>query len=60
VVAGNANEVVVVPTGGVAKSMCESGGRVCVGAFGRNLASVAMQTFPRLIYIKINITASVF
>jgi hypothetical protein len=30
----------------------ESGGRFCVGAFGRNLASVAVKLFPYLIYFK--------
>jgi hypothetical protein len=28
----------------------ESGGRFCVGAFGRNLASVAVMMFSNLIY----------
>jgi hypothetical protein len=28
----------------------ESGGRFCVGAFGRNLASVAVKLFARLLY----------
>jgi hypothetical protein len=28
----------------------ELGGRFCVGAFGRNLASVAVKTFPHTIY----------
>jgi hypothetical protein len=28
----------------------ESGGRFCVGAFGRNLASVAVKIFSHLIY----------
>jgi hypothetical protein len=28
----------------------ESGGRFCVGAFGRNLASVAVKMFSRLMY----------
>jgi hypothetical protein len=28
----------------------ESGGRFCVGAFGRNLASVAVKMFSHLIY----------
>jgi hypothetical protein len=28
----------------------ESGGRFCVGAFGRNLASVAVKVSSRLIY----------
>jgi hypothetical protein len=32
----------------------ESGGRFCVGAFGRNLASVAVKMFAHLIYLKIN------
>jgi hypothetical protein len=30
----------------------ESGGRFCVGAFGRNLASVAVKIFSHLIYFK--------
>jgi hypothetical protein len=29
----------------------ESGGRFCVGAFGRNLASVAVKMFSHLIYL---------
>jgi hypothetical protein len=28
----------------------ESGGRFCVGAFGKNLTSVAVKMFSRLIY----------
>jgi hypothetical protein len=38
---------------GVWRSL-ESGGRFCVGAFGRNLAAVAVKMFPRLIYFKRN------
>jgi hypothetical protein len=35
----------------------EAGDRVCVGAFGRNLASVAVKTFPHLIsFIKTSYT----
>jgi hypothetical protein len=34
--------------GGVWRSL-ESGGRFCVGAFGRNLASVAVKMFSHLI-----------
>jgi hypothetical protein len=30
----------------------ESGGRFCVGAFGRNLASLAVKMFSHLIYFK--------
>jgi hypothetical protein len=30
--------------------MVESGGRLCVGAFGGNLASVAVKMFSHLIY----------
>jgi hypothetical protein len=30
----------------------ESGGRFCVGAFGRNLVSVAVKMFSHLIYFK--------
>jgi hypothetical protein len=32
----------------------ESGGRFCVGAFGRNLASVAVKMFSHLIYLRRN------
>jgi hypothetical protein len=35
--------------GGVWLSL-ESGGRFCIGAFGRNLASVAVKMFSHLIY----------
>jgi hypothetical protein len=35
--------------GGVWRSL-ESGGRFCVGAFGRNLASVAVKMFSHFIY----------
>jgi hypothetical protein len=54
--ARNANEAVVNPTVG-SGAVCiwrepgvwKSGGRFCVGAFGRNLASVAVKMFPHLI-----------
>jgi hypothetical protein len=46
-VARNANETVVAPVWGLPESaFCrsvESGGRFCVGAFGRNMASVAVK-----------------
>jgi hypothetical protein len=39
----------------MAKTACggslESGGRVCAGAFGRNLASVTVKMFSHLIYV---------
>jgi hypothetical protein len=52
-VARNANEAVVAPavgSGGVCV-LCELGGRFCVGAFGRNLASVAVKMFLHEIYV---------
>jgi hypothetical protein len=39
----------VVVSGGVCLWR-ESGGRFCVGAFGRNLVSFAVKIFPHLIY----------
>jgi hypothetical protein len=45
VVVRNANEAMV----GFGGSL-QSGGRFCVGAFGRNLASVAVKMFSHLIY----------
>jgi hypothetical protein len=45
-VARNANDAMVAPmvgSGGVCS--LESGGRFCVGAFGRNLASVTVKMF---------------
>jgi hypothetical protein len=46
----------VAPMMGLAESAfggsLESGGRFCVGAFGRNLASVAVKMFSHLIYFK--------
>jgi hypothetical protein len=49
VVARNANETMVVPmvgSGGVCVwGSLESGGRFCVGAFVKNLASVAVKMF---------------
>jgi hypothetical protein len=53
-VARNENEAMVAPmvgSGGVCV-LRESGGRFCVGAFGRNLASVAVKMFSHLIYSK--------
>jgi hypothetical protein len=54
-VARNANKAMVAPTagsGGVAfRKSLQSGGRFCVGAFGRNLAPVAVKTFSHLIYV---------
>jgi hypothetical protein len=51
--AKNANDAMVAPMvefGGVAFGWSlESGGRFCVGAFGRNLASVAVKMFSHLI-----------
>jgi hypothetical protein len=54
-VARNANEATVAPmvgSGGVCvwRESVESGGRFCVGAFGRNLASVVVKSFSGLIY----------
>jgi hypothetical protein len=46
-VARNANETVVASAFG---GSLESGCRFCVGAFGRNLASVAVKMFSHLIY----------
>jgi hypothetical protein len=48
-VARSANEAMVAESafGG----SLESGGRFCVGAFGRNLASVAVKIFSHLIYL---------
>jgi hypothetical protein len=43
-VAGDANEAIVEPVVGFGGSL-ESGGRFCIGAFGRNLVSVAMKMF---------------
>jgi hypothetical protein len=53
-VARNPNDAVVVPmvgSGGISfgRSL-ESGGWFCVGAFGRNLASVVMMFFSHLIH----------
>jgi hypothetical protein len=48
-VARNLNEAVVAPVVGSGGSL-ESGGRFCVGAFGRNLASVVLKMFSHLIY----------
>jgi hypothetical protein len=53
--ARNANAAVVTPmvgSGGarVLGRSPETGGRFCVGAFGRNPASVAVQTFSPLIF----------
>jgi hypothetical protein len=48
-VARNANEPVVAPMVGFGGSL-ESGGRFCVGAFGSNLASVAVKMFSHLIH----------
>jgi hypothetical protein len=49
VVARNANEVIMVLMVGLAESVfgrsLELGSQFCVGAFGRNLASVAMKIF---------------
>jgi hypothetical protein len=56
-IARNANEAMVAPMVG-SDGVCfwlESGGRFCVGAFGRNLASVAMKMFAHLIYFKRNV-----
>jgi hypothetical protein len=54
VVARNENEAMVVPMAVLAESdfggSPESGSRFCVGAFGRNLASVAVKIFSHLIY----------
>jgi hypothetical protein len=51
-VARNENEAMV---GSAFGGSLEPGGRFCVGAFGRNLVSVAMKTFSHLIYfIKIS------
>jgi hypothetical protein len=44
----NANEAVV---GSAFCGSLESGGRFCVGAFGRNLVSVAVKMFSHLIYV---------
>jgi hypothetical protein len=49
VVARNANEAMMAPMVGPGGSL-ESGGRFCVGAFGRNLTSVAVKMFSHLIY----------
>jgi hypothetical protein len=50
-VARNANEAMVAPMVGSAfGGSLESSGRFCVGAFGRNLASVAVKMFSHLIY----------
>jgi hypothetical protein len=45
VVARNSRDVVMAPVWGL-----ESGGLFCVGAFGRNLATVAVKIFLHLIY----------
>jgi hypothetical protein len=37
----------------------ESGGRFCVGAFGRNLSSVAVKMFSHLIYLRRDVINSV-
>jgi hypothetical protein len=51
--ARNKNQTMVVPVVGSAfGGSLESGGRFCVGAFGRNLASVAMKMLSHLIYLK--------
>jgi hypothetical protein len=51
--ARNVNEAMVAPMVGSGGSAfggsLESGCRFCVGAFGRNLASVAVKMFSRLI-----------
>jgi hypothetical protein len=52
-VARNANEAMVSLWWGLAESAfggsLESGGRFCVGAFGRNMSSVAIKMFPHSI-----------
>jgi hypothetical protein len=52
-VARNANETMMASMVWSGESL-ESGGRFCVGAFGRNLASVAVKMFPHLIYFLTN------
>jgi hypothetical protein len=51
--ARHANEAMVAPMVDLAGSAfvgrLESGGRFCVGAFGKNLASVALKMVSRLI-----------
>jgi hypothetical protein len=47
-VARKAYEATVAPAVGSNGSL-DSGGQVCVAAFGRNLASVAVKMFSRLI-----------
>jgi hypothetical protein len=57
-IAWNANEAVMVPMVGSSEvyvwqeSSPESGCQFCVGAFGRNLASVAIKMFSYLIYFQ--------
>jgi hypothetical protein len=52
-VARNANEAMVEPVVESAfGGSLESGGWFCVGAFGRNLASVAMKILSHFIYLK--------
>jgi hypothetical protein len=50
--AENANETVVAPVVGLAESAfggnLESGGRLCVDSFGRNVTSVAVRIFFRI------------
>jgi hypothetical protein len=48
-VARNANEALV---GSAFGGGLESGGRFCVGAFGRNLASVAVKMFSYLVHFE--------
>lgn len=38
--------------GGVCVLRLDSGGRFCIGAFGRSLVSVAVKTSPHLIHFK--------
>jgi hypothetical protein len=51
-IARNANKVWSDLTECTFGGSLESGGRFCVGAFGRNLASVAVKMFPHLIYLE--------
>jgi hypothetical protein len=53
----NANEDMVAPmvgSGGDFGGSLELSGRFCVGAFGRNLALLAVKMFSHFIYFNIN------
>jgi hypothetical protein len=52
--AKNTNEAAVAPMVGFGGSL-ESGGRFCVGAFGGNLALVAVKVFSCLVQLKKNL-----